>query len=249
MASRTRNPWRGAQAARRLLLAAACFGGAAGAPAAPPAALDVPDTIAQRVMACAACHGPKGVASNQGYFPRIAGKPAGYLYNQLLNFREGRRHNPAMIALVENMTEAYLLEIATHFASLDLPYPPAGAMAAPVPAAMLARGSRLVHQGDAASQLPACAACHGAAMTGASPAIPGLLGLPKDYLLAQFGAWRSGQRRAAPPDCMAEIGRRLSARDLDAVASYLALQPVPHDARPAAAVAQPLPLACGSVPP
>jgi cytochrome c553 len=27
---------------------------------------------------------------------RIAGKPAGYLYNQLLNFRDGRRNYPLM---------------------------------------------------------------------------------------------------------------------------------------------------------
>jgi cytochrome c553 len=49
------------------------------------------DTIAQRSLACAACHGKEGRATSEGYFPRIAGKPAGYLYNQLRNFHEGRR--------------------------------------------------------------------------------------------------------------------------------------------------------------
>ena len=54
----------------------------------------VPDTLQQRLLACTACHGKDGRATSQGYFPRIAGKPAGYLYNQLLNFREGRRNAP-----------------------------------------------------------------------------------------------------------------------------------------------------------
>ena len=49
----------------------------------------VENTMAQRMQACSVCHGKEGRATNAGYFPRIAGKPAGYLYNQLLNFRTG----------------------------------------------------------------------------------------------------------------------------------------------------------------
>ena len=47
-----------------------------------------PDEMAPRMAACMTCHGAEGRATNQGYFPRIAGKPAGYLYNQLVNFRD-----------------------------------------------------------------------------------------------------------------------------------------------------------------
>ena len=45
------------------------------------------DTLQQRVKPCTSCHGNEGRATREGYFPRIAGKPAGYLFNQLLNFR------------------------------------------------------------------------------------------------------------------------------------------------------------------
>jgi cytochrome c553 len=37
-----------------------------------------PDTMAARVLACASCHGDKGQGTNDDYFPRLAGKPAGY---------------------------------------------------------------------------------------------------------------------------------------------------------------------------
>ena len=47
--------------------------------------------MAARVLACASCHGDKGQGTNDDYFPRLAGKPAGYLYNQLVAFRDGRR--------------------------------------------------------------------------------------------------------------------------------------------------------------
>ena len=54
----------------------------------------IPDTLAQRMQPCGACHGKEGRATQDGFFPRIAGKPAGYLYNQLDNFRSGRRSYP-----------------------------------------------------------------------------------------------------------------------------------------------------------
>ena len=42
-----------------------------------------------RVQGCVTCHGQSGQGTHSGYFPRIAGKPAGYLYNQLVAFRDG----------------------------------------------------------------------------------------------------------------------------------------------------------------
>lgn len=212
------------------------------APTAPPP--QVPDTMAQRLLACTACHGPEGRASREGYLPRIAGKPAGYLYQQLQHFRDGRRRGGRMTTMLEHLGDDYLREIAEHFAALDLPYPPA-----PAPTgtpAQRERGRQLALQGDAGRRLPACSACHGSALMGTQPATPGLLGLPRDYLVAQIGRWQVGVRRAGEPDCMAEIARRLTPEDLGALASWLAAQPVPAGARPAAAPEAPPPLRCGA---
>lgn len=212
-----------------------------------PAALAAPafeDTMAQRVLACSACHGKEGRAGPDGYYPRIAGKPAGYLYNQLLNFRDGRRHYGLMARLLDPLSDEYLLEIARHFASLELPYPPPRPPDAP--AAVLQRGEAVVRRGDPAAGLPPCTECHGERLTGVAPNIPGLLGLPRDYLNAQLGAWRAGQRQAHAPDCMAQIARRLPAADLTAATAWLAAQPVPADARPAASPPRPPSIACGS---
>ncbi|MGE0800303.1 MAG: cytochrome c [Lautropia sp.] len=225
----------------------------AAAASTPAAATGFEDTIAQRVRACTVCHGPEGRAASDGYYPRIAGKPAGYLYEQLLNFRDGRRSYPLMTGLLQHLSPDYLQEIAGYFAGLELPYPPPQPLA--VSPAQAARGRQLAQDGDPARNLPACASCHGTALTGVAPAIPGLLGLPRDYLNAQFGAWRIGQRHARAPDCMAEIGRRLDVDDIAALTGWLAAQPLPADTRPApaattapAATASRLPLPCGSVP-
>ena len=207
----------------------------------------IPDTIAQRMQPCGACHGKEGRATPDGFFPRIAGKPAGYLYNQLDNFRSGRRSYPTMTYFVEQMSDDYLHEIAEHFASLDLPYAPPQTVGAP--AAELARGEVLVRQGDAAHGVPACMQCHGTSMTGVLPAIPGLLGLPRGYLVEQFGAWRTGQRKALAPDCLARVATMLTPADITAVATWLSSQPVAVGPAAADSLAKPLPLSCGSVPP
>ncbi|SDE08553.1 c-type cytochrome [Paracidovorax valerianellae] len=231
-----------------LLLATAVF--AAPAATAAPADGRLPGEqpaggLGDRVLACTACHGREGRATQEGYFPRIAGKPAGYLYHQLLNFRDGRRSYPQMSYLLEHMTDDYLREIAAHFAALDLPYPPP--LAPQAPPSALERGRALVLQGDAARGIPACVQCHGAAMTGVAPAIPGLLGLPRDYLNSQIGAWQTGQRRAQAPDCMAHVARQLTPEDVSAVTAWLSAQPVQGTAKPATALPAGLPMACGGV--
>jgi cytochrome c553 len=204
------------------------------------------DPMAQRARACTGCHGERGRAAPDGYYPRIAGKPAAYLYEQLLAFRDGRRRYALMTHLLEPLSDAYLRDLAAHFAALDLPYdPPQPAVA---DAAALMRARQLVAQGDAARRLPACASCHGERLTGVQPAVPSLLGLPRDYLNAQLGAWRTGTRVARTPDCMAEVARRLAPEDIGALSAWLAAQPVPVPAHPAAMLPRALPLRCGGEP-
>ncbi len=202
------------------------------------------DSMAQRTLACSACHGKEGRAGPDGYYPRIAGKPAGYLYNQLLNFRDGRRHYGLMTRLMDPLSQAYLLEIAQHFAALDLPYVlPRPTAASP---ALLQQGRALALQGDPARRIPSCTGCHGEALTGVQPNTPGLVGLPRDYLASQLGAWRTGQRRAHAPDCMADIAKRLTLDDISAVATWLATQVPAAGSKPAGALQRPAEIACGS---
>jgi cytochrome c553 len=207
------------------------------------------DTIAQRTLACTACHGKEGRAGPDGYYPRLAGKPAGYLYNQLINLRDGRRHYPLMAGLVQPLTDAYLWEMAQYFSALDLPY--RAPVAPNASAADLQRGQQLATKGDAAKNIPACTACHGAALMGVLPDRPALLGLPRDYLTAQLGGWQTGQRAAHAPDCMAQIAKRLSPADTAAAAAWLSAQTVPSPAKAIAPSTQPsipgLPT-CGSAP-
>jgi len=203
------------------------------------------DTVEQRAQPCLPCHGKEGRAGPDGYYPRIAGKPAKYLLNQLVNFRDGRRFFPTMNYLTERQPDAYLAELAEYFSSQQLPYD--SVSAANMPEAVLARGKTLAQDGDRSTNLPACSACHGDNLLGALPAVPGLLGVSRSYLDAQLAAWRTGLRHARAPDCMAAIAKRMAPSDIEAVTAWLATQQVPQDSGPQASVRAPQPVECGSI--
>lgn len=102
-----------------------------------------------------------------GYFPRIAGKPGGYLYNQSVAFRDGTRRYPPMNYLVAYLPDAYLREMAEHFSRLRPPF--AAREQTQADGATLARGQALVIHGDPGRGIPACITCHGAGLSGMIP--------------------------------------------------------------------------------
>ncbi|MCK9489086.1 MAG: cytochrome c4 [Xanthomonadales bacterium] len=218
-------------------------------PAGDAAAAPVPD-MAERLAACASCHGTQGegVVGGAEFYPHLAGKPAGYLLAQMQAFREGRRHYPRMVYLMQYMDDVWLAQIARWYA--DQPalavYQRSARSLAMTPQRR-ARAEQLMFQGDAGAGVPACAACHGRDLAGLEPGVPALIGLPADYLVAQFGGWVTGMRRSQEPDCMADIARRLEPADVVVIANWLAAQPAQAQLRPAPADSWGLPLPCGTL--
>ena len=88
-------------------------------------------------------------------------------------------------------------------------------------------------------------ACHGPNLTGVQPDIPGLVGLPYDYISAQLGSWRTNTRNTVAPDCMKTIVGHLSDADISAVSAWLAQRPVPADAHAEPEGSLTPPLRCG----
>jgi len=227
----------------RALLGAVALAGAVQAAGALAA-----DQMEQRLAACSACHGERGAgAGGAEYVPHLAGKPAGYLFEQLAGFRDGRRSNAQMTWLVQFADDAWLREIAGHYAAQPPRTRPADTGADALTDAIRATAERLVFEGDPARGVDACAACHGRALTGLEPGIPALVGLPAEYIIAQLGNWRGGIRRATTPDCMAGIAKAIAPEDVRAVAVWLSQQAHADGEPPAAAGAFTPPHACGSL--
>lgn len=213
-----------------------------GATASEPAA----DNIETRMRACTPCHGLQGQGTRDDYFPRLAGKPAGYLYNQLTAFRSGRRHYSPMNYLLEYQNDDYLEAMAGYFAGQRPPFLPGE----PVTAAstVLAHGEALATHGDPSRGIPACVSCHNPSFTGVEPGIPALIGLRTHYISAQLGAFRYGTRTAAAPDCMQLVAARLSEDDVTALAAWLSSLPAQSTTPPMPQGSLKTPLPCGSEP-
>jgi len=203
-----------------------------------------PDTIAARAGGCSTCHGARGEGTSDRNFPRIAGKPAGYLFNQMQNFRDGRRSYPPMNYLLAYMHDDYMAELAAYFAAQPAP----AQTDDPSSASTNGAGEHLVRHGNAAAGVPACVLCHGASLTGLQPGIPGLIGLNRRYIAAQLVSWRVGTREARDPDCMRSIAARLTEDEIREAAAWIAAQPVPVPATPAPSNAWTTPIPCGSEP-
>ena len=206
------------------------------------------DDFAEHLQACAACHGEHGEGLRGAeYFPHLAGKPAGYLFEQLQGFRDGRRANRQMTWFVQFADDAFLHAIAAHYAGLPPRTRAADASGLALSDARRAIAETLVRQGDPARHLPACAACHGENLAGLSPGVPALVALPEDYIVAQLGSWRAGIRQSVAPDCMHAVAMALRPDEIQAVASWLSRQSNPDGVRPAAAGSFEPPQACGAL--
>ncbi len=186
-----------------------------------------PDHMEHRLAACAQCHGEHGQGlEDKPGIPHLAGKPAGYLYQQLQSFRSGRRDNPAMQYVVRQLSPEYLKQIALHYASQPLVYEPE--VPEGITKEQLERGKQLVHHGDGHS-VPSCQRCHGERLTGVKPMIPGIVGQSYKYLLAQFKHWRHDDRSSSGTHCMWVVANRMTDADIKAVSAWLASQPLPAD--------------------
>src|SRR5690348_8983800 len=123
-----------------------------------PIPVNVPDTMAERVKPCTVCHGQANRLGRDAYYPRIAGKPEGYLFNQLRDFRDGRRYYRPMTLLLANVSDEYLREMAAYFSGLRQPYPPPERVISSP--AEIRQAQKLIQQGDATRDIPACVECH-----------------------------------------------------------------------------------------
>lgn len=175
---------------------------------------------------CGLCHGLDGV-SLMSKFPRLAGQKAGYIEKQLHDFREGRRGNDGgqMAAIVTEITEEQIGQVARYFSSLPPPSPFASNAGDTVSEA----AKHLFHHGDEARGIPACASCHlpgTASETVDAPAhAPYLTAQHADYIAKQLHDFRDDQRENDGSGKMATIAKALTETEIGSLAAYLASMP------------------------
>lgn len=171
---------------------------------------------------CLACHGMDGVGNNAASFPRLAGLDADYIAKQIRDYNAGIRVSAVMQPNVDNLSEQQILDVAAYYASQPVPV----VQASDINEEMLALGEKIALRGDWSKHLPSCNSCHGPGNAGVGAAFPGIAGQHPNYIRQQIKAWQDGSRHNDPVQLMTGIAERLTDTEIEAVAAYLAAQPV-----------------------
>jgi cytochrome c553 len=160
-----------------------------------------------KAQACAACHGADG-NSPTGAIPSLAGQTWRYVYQQLRDFKEGRRSNPVMAPLVAPLSREDMMDIANFYAAQPLR-----------PAAFTVDEAK-ARLGKAKADETLCTMCHQGGLLGQNE-IPRLAGQNYAYLVAQLKAFKE-RTRTNDAGTMTSVARTLSDADIENVAQYIA---------------------------
>ena len=181
------------------------------APDATPAPLEKSAEATVKAV-CSACHAADGnsvITLN----PKLAGQHPEYLLKQLTNFKEGKRANAVMSGMVANLSLQQMQDLAAYFTKQKTTLAKAKSNGAG------SLGEKIYRGGIAATGVPACAACHGAAGAGLPKQYPRLSAQHADYTLQQLRTFRTGERANAP--MMMAIAAKMTDAEMQAVADYM----------------------------
>lgn len=164
-------------------------------------------TLANDVLAgqeksatCAACHGIDGNSSNPE-IPILAGQNAEYIVNQLSAFKSGGRQNDTMQAIVINLAQSDMANLAAYYAS-QIP--------------QIGRANTgLATKGK--TQYKRCWACHGMNAEGFD-GYPRLANQHSAYLINQINSFKN-RTRFNP--AMSSVVDNLTDSDTEALGAYL----------------------------
>ena len=179
---------------------------------------------------CVACHGADGNSlPATPNFPNLAGQSESFLYKQMKDFKEGKRKDPTMNAMIMALDDQAMQDVAAFYAGQKLK--PGQADPALVDA-----GKAIYKGGIAEIGVPACMGCHGPTGSGnPGSGYPQLASQKSVYLEKQLKDFRTAaQNTGSDPvgryndssKMMRNAVKRMSDPEIKAVAQYIqGLQP------------------------
>jgi cytochrome c553 len=162
----------------------------------------------ERLAACLACHGEKGV-SETSEVPSLAGMPEKFTLIQLYLFRERMRKIEIMNDLAKGMTDDDLRKFSEYFVKLPPPMPSSD----PLDPAIAARAQAIIVKNH-------CGSCHNPDFSGREQ-MPRLAGQREDYLLKSMRDYKAAKRPGYDAT-MDEVIRPITDADIVDLSHYLA---------------------------
>lgn len=173
---------------------------------------------------CAGCHGDDG-NSMSAEFPRLASQYADYIVKQVVDFQKGHRANndtmAGMAATIASIEDAK--DIAAYFSSQKMANKPLEAPKAD----LVSVGKKIFNEGNPETGVYGCVNCHGQNGKGKAPNVstfPVIGGQHRDYIIKQLNDFREGRRNNDPAGMMSDVAKKLTEKEVEAVASYLSTQ-------------------------
>lgn len=188
-------------------------------PAAPPTS-PAPLGLNSTLEKCAGCHGKNGLSSVSG-FPHLAGQSAGYLNEQLNDFREGKRKDStsgAMNSIASSLNKEDQAIIVAYFS--DLPAP----ITAPLSAENVENLDIFFKKGQELAKSLSCNGCHtsGPNLFPVQSGWPNIAGQDHVYIKNQLAAFLGGERTNAStmPNLLKQRNPPLTDEEMQALGIY-----------------------------
>ena len=172
-------------------------------------------------VACVVCHQRDGSGIPARGYPALAGLQEAYLFKQLREFKSGKRDHLLMSDTARALSEEEIVGAVRFFSALaPKPIPIPGAGKNPAAPKKLEAGEWIARYGRWERQVPACSQCHGKDGQGLGELFPPLVGQSESYLVQQLKAFKRGRRRNDPNSLMSTIAKRLTNKEIRAVAAF-----------------------------
>jgi cytochrome c553 len=162
--------------------------------------------VPAKAAACVGCHGVNGNSSMPGV-PSLAAQNSRYIYLQLRDFQEGRRHNDMMTPMTAGLSRDDMKEIATYFSVQKLSSK--NFKADPAKAKL----------GQAKADETLCAMCHLGEFVGQNE-IPKVAGQNFDYVVKTLKDFKA-KNRTNDAGNMTSVASTLSEEDIENLGHYI----------------------------
>lgn len=170
-------------------------------------AQDLDAKLSERLVVCASCHGVGGNSTDPQY-PVLAGQTMRYIYLQLKDYKEGRRKNPFMDAMVTDLSRDDMIALGTYFSKQRVL--PNKFKADEVKAKL----------GKAKADEVLCTMCHLGGFAGQNE-VPRAAGQHYQYVVKQLQDFKA-RRRTNDAGSMTSVSNTLSDTDIENLAHYIA---------------------------
>jgi cytochrome c553 len=159
---------------------------------------------------CTMCHGAAGMSRSDA--PNLAGQYPEVVIKQMKDYRSGKRRSSVMEALAKGLSDRDIADLAAYYAYLP--------KARTAPTTYDESLPALVRVGAPLRNIAPCVSCHGG--IDQKLGAPWIEGMPKEYLVAQLRAFRSGERRNDPHAQMRAVAVPMTDTEIDEVANFYA---------------------------